>query len=219
MAYIADNYDDVLAITQTDVFAEWVDELATQHNIRVINFNWFDGARHFLTNTPIHTPADLAGIRIRTPGAPVWATSVESMGATPVAMPWGETYNAIQTGVVDGAEAQHTASYAASFYEVVRYINKTYHFQLVNGIIVGEGWFNTLPEDLQVILIEEAVKAAAENARLVESLGAEIEASMVDNGMIIIEPDIQAFRQAAEAAYEALGFTELRARILAEIGR
>ena len=219
MAYIADNYDDVLAITQTDVFGEWTDELASDHGIRVINFNWFDGARHFLTNTPVHTPEDLNGLRIRTPGAPAWAYSVEAMGATPVAMPWGETYNAIQTSVVDGAEAQHTATYPSRLYEVVSYLVKTYHFQLVNGIIVGEAWFNTLPEDLQIILIEEAIAAAAENALLVQSLAAEIEADLVENGMTVITPDVAAFRQAADAAYEALGFTELRARIMAEIGR
>ena len=219
MAYIADNYDDVLAITQTDVFAEWSEELASDHGIRVINFNWFDGARHFLTNTPVFAPEDLNGIRIRTPGAPAWAYSVEAMGATPVAMPWGETYNAIQTGVVDGAEAQHTATYPSRLYEVVSYLVKTYHFQLVNGIIVGEVWFNTLPEDLQVILIEEAVAAAAENALLVQSLAADIEADLIANGMTVIFPDVNAFRQAADAAYEALGFTELRARIMAEIGR
>ena len=219
MAYIAENYDDVLAITQTDVFAEWTQELANDHGLRIINFNWFDGARHFLTNTPIHTPANLSGIRIRTPGAPVWATSVESMGATPVAMPWGETYNAIQTGVVDGAEAQHTASYAARLQEVVSYIIKTYHFQLVNGIVVGEDWFNSLPQDLQVILVEEAVAAASESARIIEAMADELEASMVADGMTVIEPDVEAFRQAAEAAYEALGFTELRERILSEIGR
>jgi len=219
MPFIADNYDDVLAITETDIFAGWEEELATQHNIRVLSFNWYDGARHFLTNTPIMTPDDLNGLQIRTPGAPVWAESVAAMGATPVAMPFGETYNAIQTGVIDGAEVQHTSTLSSRLYEVLSYVNKTHHFQLVNGIIVGETWFNSLPEDLQVILVEEARAAAAVNARKIEGLGAEIEEELVANGMTIVESDVEAFRAAAQAAYETLGFTELRDRIFAELGR
>lgn len=219
MPYIADNYDDVLKITETETFAEWAEQLANENGMHVLSFNWYDGARHFLTNKPINKPEDLNGLRIRTPGAPVWAKSVEAMGATPVAMGWTETYNGVQSKAVDGCEAQHTASYGQRLYEVLKYINKTAHFQLINGIIVGEKWFQTLPEQYQVILVEECKAAATVNARLVEGLADEYEAKMVKEGMSIVESDVAAFKVAAEAAYPELGFTALRDRIYAEIGK
>jgi len=219
MPYIADNYSDVLAITETEVFKKWEDELAAQNDIRVLSFNWYDGARHFLTNKPIKTPKDLNGVRVRTPGAPVWARSVAAMGATPIAMGWGDTYNGIQSKALDGCEAQHTASYGQRLYEVVKYINKTAHFQLVNGIIVGEGWFNRLPDEYKTILIEECKLAAAKNAILVESVADDYENRMVEGGMEVVEVDIESFQRAAEAAYEELGFKELRDTIYKEIGK
>ena len=218
MAYIAGSYDDALKITQTDAFKKLEDQLAEQDGIRVLSFNWYDGARHFLTNVPVKTPADLSGLRIRTPGAPVWASSVEALGATPIAMAWGDAYNALQTGAIDGVESQNTASYGARLYETVKYINKTGHFQLINGIIVGEKWFNKLPENYRNILIEECKAAASENARFVERLLDDYEQKMVENGMTVVEPDIRAFVEAAESAYRKLGFRELREKLYAEAG-
>ncbi|MEW9674131.1 C4-dicarboxylate TRAP transporter substrate-binding protein [Ammoniphilus sp. 3BR4] len=217
--YLTDNYEEVLKITQGDTFKSWEKELAEQNGIRVLSFNWYDGARHFLTNKPVKSPEDLDGLRIRTPGAPVWAESVKAMGAIPVAMPWPESYTAVQQGAIDGAEAQHTATYASRMYEVVKYVNKTGHFQLVNGIIVGEKWFDTLPEDLQNILMEETKAVAEENAKHIASLSQEFEEKMKAEGMEVVEVDVEAFKAAADKAYEVLGLKELREKIYAEIGK
>lgn len=219
MPYIADNYDGVLAITQTSTFATWVDKLASENGIQVLSFNWYDGPRHFLTNTPIKTPEDLKGLRIRTPGAPVWSKSVASMGATPIAMGWTDSYNAVQSKAIDGCEAQNTASYGLRIYEVVKYINKTGHFQLVNGIIVGTKWFDKLPDEYKTVLKEECVNAATDNARLVEKMADEFEEKMVAEGMEVVEPDVDKFKAASEKAYEELGFSELRKTIFQEISQ
>jgi TRAP-type C4-dicarboxylate transport system substrate-binding protein len=218
MAYIADSYAELRKITETSVFKKWEDQLVGE-GIRVLSFNWYDGARHFLTNTPIETPADLKGIRIRTPGAPVWARSVAALGATPVALPWAESYNAVQSKAVDGVEAQHSASFPLRLYEVVKYINKTAHFQLGNGVIVGEKWFSQLPAEYQKILSDECKAAAYDNAALIESLADDTEKQMVEKGMTVVNSNQAVFRQAAEAAYKELGFETLRDQIWKEIGK
>ncbi|MDR2601708.1 MAG: C4-dicarboxylate TRAP transporter substrate-binding protein [Spirochaetaceae bacterium] len=218
MPYIVDNYDELLKIMNTQTFSVWEDALASD-GIRVLAFNWYDGPRHFLTNVPVKSPLDLKGLRIRTPGAPVWAKSVEAMGATPIAMGWNDSYNAIQSKSIDGVEAQHTASFGARLYEVVKYINKTSHFQLANGIIVGEKWFSQLPEDYQNILIEECQTAAALNARVVERVADEYETQMVLKGMEVVESNKEAFKAASESAYKTLDFYDLRKQIYDELGK
>jgi TRAP-type C4-dicarboxylate transport system substrate-binding protein len=120
--------------------------------MRILSYNWYDGPRNFYTSKQITAPSDLNGQRIRTPGAPVWAKSVEAMGATPIAMGWNDSYNAMQSTSIDGVEVQSTSAYPARMYEVLKYINKTEHFQLANFIMVGEKWFSTLPADYQKIL-------------------------------------------------------------------
>ncbi|NDL68304.1 C4-dicarboxylate TRAP transporter substrate-binding protein [Anaerotalea alkaliphila] len=219
MPYLTDDYEDILKITQSDIFKGWEQELADDNGIRVLAFNFYDGARHFLTNKPVTKPEDLAGVRIRTPGAPVWSESIKALGATPVAMPWTEVYSAVQQKAIDGAESQYTASYSSRIYEVLKYVDKTGHFQLINGIIVGEKWFETLPEDLQTLLLEEAKAVATENARMIAGMAEEYEEKMVAEGMEIVEVDLDAFKQAADAAYETLGFTELREEIYSQIGK
>jgi len=42
---------------------------------------------------------------------------------------------------------------------------------------------------------------------------------MVERGMQVIEPDIDAFKRAAESAYDVLGYSELRDKIYGEIGK
>ncbi|MCR5724967.1 MAG: C4-dicarboxylate TRAP transporter substrate-binding protein [Treponema sp.] len=219
MAYFADNYDDVLKVTQGKTFAGWVDKLATENDIRVLSFNWYDGSRSFYTHTPVKAPADLKGQRIRTPGAPAWAESVSALGATPVAMPWNDTYSGIQSKALDGCEVQLTSAVPARLYEVVKYLDKTEHFQLINGLIVGEKWFKTLPADLQQILVAETQAMGEKNAREVESKAAELEAELVRQGITVVDVDKEPFKKAADAAYEKLGFTNLRSQIYKEIGK
>jgi TRAP-type C4-dicarboxylate transport system substrate-binding protein len=218
MPYIADNYDELRRITETPTFSTW-DAALVSNGMRILSYNWYDGPRNFYTSKPVTTPADLKGQRIRTPGAPVWARSVAAMGATPIAMGWNDSYNALQSKSIDGVEVQSTSAYPSRMYEVLSYLNRTEHFQLANFIMVGEKWYAGLPAEYQKILMEECKKASYENARKILEVAEEDEKLMVEKGMKTHAPDKAAFKQAAEAAYNELGFRELRDQIWREIGK
>ena len=218
MPYIANNYDEVKAITDSATFKSWDPKFA-ENGIRILAYNWYDGPRNFYTNKEIKAPADLNGLRVRTPGAPVWAKSVEALGATPVAMPWPDSYNALQSKTIDGVEVQSTSAYPASMWEVTKFMTRTEHFQLANFIMVGEKWINTLPADYQKILADECKAAAAENAKLVISTATDYEKKMADNGIAISDVDKAPFIAAAEKAYTELGYAALRDQIWSEIGK
>lgn len=219
VAYFADDYDELLKVEETNYWKECIRKLADENDIRVLSFNWFAGARHFLTNKPVKTPEDLKGLRIRTPGAPAWSESVRSLGATPVAMGWTEVYTAVQQKAIDGCESQHSANWGIRVYEVLKYIDKTGHFQLLNGLIVGEKWFKTLPKSYQDLLVEEFTKQGELTARQNIELADQFESQMVEKGMEIVEVDLDAFKKAADTAYDVLGFTQLRRQIYDEIGK
>ncbi|MDR1952058.1 MAG: C4-dicarboxylate TRAP transporter substrate-binding protein [Elusimicrobiota bacterium] len=219
MGYFADNYDECLAVTQSESFAGWSKELAEKNGIRVLAFNFYDGPRDFYVNEPVNTPADLKGQRIRTIGSPVCTESIRAMGATPISMAWGDSYNAIQSGAIEGVEAQATAAYPAKLFEVTKYIVKTDHFQLLNGIIISEEFFQTLSPEDQQLLIDACQEAGAANARAVEKAGGELEASMVKAGITIIRPNLAPFKAAVESAYQKLGYDKLRDKIYKEIGK
>lgn len=210
--YIATSYEEVRKIVLSDMFKNLSNKL-TEYNYKVLSFNWYQGERHFITNKPVETPSDLNGLKIRTPGSPVWRKSVAAMGATPTPLAWSEVYPGIQQGVIDGAEAQLTAIYGSSLYEVIDYINKTGHFQLMTGLVVGTRWFNSLPEDYQNIILEESIKAGDYASELTIELGKEYEAEMVKKGVTIVEPNVEAFVESVQGVYEELGYNELKEQI------
>lgn len=214
--FIATSYEETKKIVLSDVFNDIASELE-DYDYKILSFNWYQGARHLLTNKPVYKPEDLKGLKLRTPGSAVWRESVAAMGATPTPLSWSEVYPAIQQGVIDGAEAQNIATYGATLYEVVDYITKTGHFQLMTGLVVGTQWFNTLPEEYQKILMEEAVKAGDYASQLTNELSIEYEKEMEKNGVTIIEVDKTPFINAVEKVYSKLGYEELRERIQQEV--
>jgi TRAP-type C4-dicarboxylate transport system substrate-binding protein len=161
----------------------------------------------------------LKGLRIRTPGAPVWQESIRALGATPVALPWIETYPALQQGVIDGAEAQHPATFGAKLYEVGKNISLTNHILLMNGPVVGTKWFRGLPENFRKIVIEEAIKAGEATTQMVLDSEKDFINKMKAGGATIHEVDVKPFMKNAEAAYEKLGLVELKKEVLKSLGK
>ena len=220
MGYFADNYDECYKVTQTKTFKNWVDKLDKEHGVKVLSFAYYDGPRSFFTNKPINSPADLKGQRIRTIGQAVTTKSVAAMGATPVSMSWGEVYNGIQSKAIDGCEVQNTSAYPSKTFEVAKYMTKTEHFQLMQGLICGSKWFNTLPADLQKLLVETADEIGRETAKDVIKEANADEEKMVKAGLKVSVPtDLAAFKKSVDPVYDELGYTKLRAELYKEIGK
>ena len=217
--YLVDNFDQVLRLTGSPLFKGWVDKLRNAASLQVLAFDWFQGHRHVLTNVSVKTPADLKGVRMRTPGAPVWLETVRAMGATPTGMPWSEVYSALQTKVIDGAEAQHPAVYGARLYEVVKVITKTEHIYLITGIVTSRTWFDKLPADQQAVLLEESVAAGKwASEKTIESL-ADYEKKLREKGVSVVEIDKTPFRNATAGVYATLGYTDLRRDVDKVLGK
>lgn len=218
MPYITDDYDDVVALVGTDAFLELDAQLRGQ-GIRILAYNWYDGPRNFYTNKDVVVPADLNGQRIRTAGAPVWQEGIASLGATPIAMPWGEAYNALQSGALDGVEVQSGSAYPASLWEVTSTMTRTSHIQLANFILVGESWASTVPEDVLQIVADECVTAATANAQEVITAIEDFDTKMEEEGLVINEVDVAPFREASQVAYEKLDFVDFRDTVWSEMGK
>ena len=217
--YLVDNFDQVLRLQQNALFKGWVEKLRGAANLQVLSFDWFQGHRHMLTNVPVKVPADLKGVRVRTPGAPVWLETVRAMGATPTGMPWSEVYSALQTKVIDGAEAQHPAVYGARLYEVVKIITKTEHIYLITGIVTSRAWFDKLPADQQAILGEESFAAGKWASEATIASLADYEKKLREKGVTIVEIDKAPFKAATAGVYQTLGYSDLRKDVDKALGR
>lgn len=218
--YFVETMEEAFALADSPTMIEWQEELATQHGLKVVCFDWVQGLRHFFTNREVHTPADLEGLRIRTPPAPIWQESIRALGASPVAMNFGDVYPGLQQQAIDGAELVYPNITAGNLYEVLDYAIETGHILLVNFQVVSSEWFNGLPEDYQTALVEECRRAGQETSEIVQQAVDEAEAEVREQGMTVIEDvDLEAFRQAGQAAYEVLGLVDAKNQVQEEIGK
>ncbi|VBB07593.1 trap transporter solute receptor dctp/teaa [Lucifera butyrica] len=216
--YITDNYEQTRKLAMSKLFQAWLYKLQ-DHGYRVLSFNWYQGDRHFLTNVPVKVPADLTGLRIRTTGSPIWQDTVSALGAKPVNLDWNKVLSGLQQKKIDGAEAQYPATYGANLQKGIKYIAKTGHFQLMTGLVTGEKWFASLPEEYQTILLEEAIKAGDfASKKTIESLS-DYEAKLKASGVVITEVDIAPFKKATELVYEKNNLLDLRKQVNDVLGK
>ncbi len=211
--YIANGFPELRKIAVSPLFDRWVEQLRRASGHQVLAFNWFQGDRHLLTNKPVSVPADLNGVRMRTPGAPVWLETVRAMGATPTPLPWTEVYSALQLRAIDAAEAQFPAVWGSRLYEVIRYITKTAHINLITGLVGSRAWFDRQPTEVRTILREEALKGGDIGSQAtIASLG-DFETRLTQAGVTISTPDLTPFREATRVVYEKLNYTPLRREV------
>lgn len=208
--FLASGYDGIRKVVTSDMFERWVEALRDASGHQVLSFNWWQGERHLLTNREVSVPADLSGIRMRTPGAPVWMETIRAMGATPTPLPWGEVYSALQQNVIDGAEAQLPAIVGANLDEVISHVTKTGHINLITGLVTSAAWFDSLPEDLRIILREESLKAGDVASYGTQDALDQIEADLLAAGVSVRDVDTTPFREATAGVYDILGYGDLR---------
>jgi len=161
------------------------------------------GFRHFTNNVrPIHSPADMRGLRIRVQETPVYVRLVQSLGGSPTPIPWPEVYSALDQGVVDGQENPVSTIDYARLYEVQRYLTLDGHSYGVDFTVINKRFFYSLsPEDQQLIR-----QAAFISARVNQGIKALNEALSLDRLQQVMEvhaptsAELEQFRSLAQQA-------------------
>ena len=117
------------------------------------------GARSLFTQKPVNVPADLKGQKIRVMASPVMINTMKALGANGVPVAWGELYNALQTGVVDGAENNPPSLISMKFYEVSKYFTLDEHMRIPDVNIVSTKVYNKLTKSQQAAIDRAAIEA------------------------------------------------------------
>ncbi len=211
--YLVNNLAELQHLVSSDLFQQWNGNLQQNAGLRVLAFNWWQGARHLLTQQAVAQPQDLAGLRLRTISAPVWISTIEAMGATPTPLSWSEVYSALQQRVIDAGEAQLAAVWGARLYEVISHVSKTGHIQLISGLVTSDDWFNRLTVAEQDVILHAATAAGKYATSQVLTAENDIEAKLTAAGVSISTPPVVPFVQATESVYQTLGYSELRQQV------
>jgi tripartite ATP-independent transporter DctP family solute receptor len=163
---------------------------------------WDNGIRH-VTNSkrPIKAPADLKGLKIRTPPDTMTVDIMQALGADTQQIKFAELYVALQQGVVDGQENPLANIASAKLYEVQKYLTLTGHKYEVNPFVIGKrSWDRLNPAD-QKVLMEAAAEATQTQRKLSKEADDKLAADLKAKGVQIETVDRKAFVEATKPVY------------------
>jgi C4-dicarboxylate-binding protein DctP len=121
---------------------------------------WDNGFRVLSANRPIHVPAEMKGLKMRTNSSKVNAAIMKAVGAIPQTVAFSEVYQALETGVVDGTEGPLSNLYTQKHYEVQKQVTLTYHTISNYVVVTNKKFWDGLPPDIRTTL-EGAMKDAS----------------------------------------------------------
>jgi TRAP-type transport system periplasmic protein len=211
MGFAFTNYTQVWDAVDGKLGEYLAGQIRTKLNLIPMKRRWDLGFRQ-VTNSihPINQPADIAGMKLRVPGAPPLVSLFQALGAYPVSMQFGEVYTSLQTRVVGGEENPLSVIDVAKFYEVQKYCALTNHCWDGFWMLANAASWNALPPDLQDI-VERAFDAGALLQRAdLAKLNPTLQSKLESKGMEFTTPDPEPFRaKLAKAGY----YKEWRAKI------
>jgi tripartite ATP-independent transporter DctP family solute receptor len=163
-----------------------------------------NGFRHITNNVrPINVPADLEGIKLRTPSGEWRVKMFREYGANPTPMEFSDVFVALQTGAMDGQENPYTQITSAKFQEVQKYLSITGHVYTPAYILSSMKGFEGQPDDVRAVLTD----CANETQGVTYETAAKMETELLDvikaAGVEVNEADKDAFIAASGAIYEA----------------
>lgn len=188
------SYDHWKAYVNSDLFDEMANEYKNISGNTIATMTYY-GARHVTSNKPILEPADMDGLKIRTPNAPAYQMFPEATGANPTPMAFAEVYLALQQGVVDAQENPLPTIQFKKFYEVQSNINLTGHITNSLAVVVSPVTLGKMGDDGQALLDALAEAASATSDEIVQS-EAELADWFREQGVTVNEVDRAPFMAA-----------------------
>jgi C4-dicarboxylate-binding protein DctP len=204
MPFLFDSLDGIEKVTMGPI-GERLASSAEENGLLVLTVGDAGGFRQITNNRrPILRPEDLRGLKIRVPGVATIAKTLEAFGAEVVTIPYGETYAALASGVVDGQENPTVNIEAMKFYEVQKYLTMLDYQFHPDPFCVNPDWFRSLDAERQKIVKECAEESMRYNNRLIRAAGAKAYETM-RNALDVSEltaAQRQSFKDKARPVYD-----------------
>ncbi|WP_231555364.1 TRAP transporter substrate-binding protein [Paracoccus sanguinis] len=159
LPYIFDGYDQLRKVTDGEVGKGMLAKLEDK-GIKGLAY-WDNGFKIMSANSPLHTPDDFLGLKMRIQSSKVLEAEMNALGAVPQVMAFSEVYQALQTGVVDGTENPPSNMFTQKMHEVQKHATISNHGYLGYALIVNKAFWDGLPEDVRGQLDKAVAEATA----------------------------------------------------------
>ncbi|MDF7808263.1 TRAP transporter substrate-binding protein [Pontiellaceae bacterium B12219] len=152
------------------------------------------GSRNFYTkDTPIRTPEDLKGLKIRVMNSKTAIDMVKAMGGSPTPIAWGELYSALAQGTVDGAENNPPSFSSNKHYEVCKHFTLDGHTRIPDLLLISSKVWDKLDPQVQEWIQQAADESSVYQRELwQQETQAALEKAEAE-GVTVYEVDTAAF--------------------------
>jgi len=175
---------------------------------RLIALGWMDaGTRNVYAEKPVTKPSDLKGMKVRMMGNPIFVETMNAMGGNGVAMGFNELYQALQTGVVDGAENNEPTLLAQNHYQTPRgkVYSLTGHLIIPEIFVFSKASWDKLSKADQDLIRRVAPETQAEQRKLWDAMVADATGKLKAAGVKFVPADKEAFYKATQPVRDKYG--------------
>lgn len=184
---------------------ELLQKLTDHPTANLIGLCWMNAGTRNVYNSkrPIRTVEDLKGLKIRMIGNPLFVDTMNALGGNGIAMGFDQLVNAMQTGVVDGAENNEPSYESGQHYRYAKYYSKTGHLMIPEILVFSKKSWNDLTKDDQALIMKFAKEAQQEQRKLWYEREKESLKRMIEAGAQVNEvADKKAFQEAVRPVWE-----------------
>ncbi|MSO55001.1 MAG: TRAP transporter substrate-binding protein [Rhodospirillales bacterium] len=215
MPFLFRDVNHYEAVWQGPIAAK-VTDLAATKGIRFIGM-YTSGERHIMTKRPVNSIADLKDMKIRTVENPIHVATFKAFGANATAISYAELYGALQTGVVDGADAANTNYLNIKFYEVAPSWALVTWLTFSNLVIMSDRKFQALKPEYQQAILTAGKEVGAYQRKLYRDGDAGDFEKLKAIGVKVTKPDQAPFREASKKIYDEFLKTDTQKDLLKAI--
>ena len=219
MPYLFASKDHAVAVASGEVGQQYMKMVTDTTGIRPISVQIIAFRNTLLKDKAIGSLDEFKGVKVRIPENPSIEACFSAVGATPVAIPSGEAYTSVQTGVVDGLEGNVEYINQMKFYEVANTLTWTEHVMTCTAFCISDAVYQGLPADQQAAIDEAAAEAMEYFYELYKGIDETAINSMTEAGVKFVEIDkaplIEACAPALESFVEKNDLQDMYAAILA----
>jgi TRAP-type C4-dicarboxylate transport system substrate-binding protein len=197
------NSDDEYNYVMDSDYVKDIKAKLAEQNIHILDTHYSFGFRSVVTNRDVHTPADLNGVKLRATSSPLFAKTLECLGATAVPMSFTECLSAISSGVVEGFEGStSTLAGAGAPYELVKKVALTNHLIATRWLFMPEDVYNTIPQKYRDIIDAAAVECGEWEQKSCADDEETQKKMLAENGVTWNDVDLDAFTEACAPVYD-----------------
>ena len=207
LPFVFRDVDHMHKVVDGELGDEMLQAITDHPTANLVGLAWMDGGTRNLYNAkvPVAKMEDVSGLKIRVMGNPIFVDMMNAVGGNGVSMGMDQLMNALQTGVVDGAENNYPTYATQQHYNYAKYYSLTGHLIIPEILVMSKKVWSEMSAEDQALIQKVAEESTAEQRELWAAKEQESLEAMKAAGTVITEvspEEKQRFQDAMKPVYE-----------------